>query len=278
MPEGDTIWRTARTLCGVLAGRMVTGFAASLPSVAEDARRVGIVGQVVAGVDSNGKHLLLRFSGGAVLHTHQRMTGTWHVYRRGTPWRRRRGAARVVIETVEAVAVCFSAPVVELLPPGGTAGHPPLRRLGPDLLSPDFDGDEARQRLRARAQMEVGAALLDQTALAGIGNVYKSEVCFLCGVNPFDRVVNLEGARLDTLVQTARREMLRNLGPGMRRTRPALAPGRLWVYGRSGEPCLRCGAAVRHRVQGEQARSTYWCPVCQPRRAGAGASQSAPPR
>jgi endonuclease-8 len=264
MPEGDTIWRTARTLEGVLVGRLVSGFHSAFPAVADSARRLGLVGQRVAAVESNGKHLLVRFSGGATLHTHLRMTGSWHLYRMGAAWRKPARAARVVIQAGEATAVCFSAPVVELLPPGRAAAHPGLRRLGPDLLAPGFAESEARERLRARPEVEVGAALLDQTALAGIGNVYKSEVCFLCGINPFRRVGDLDEAGLARLIETARREMRRNLGPGMRRTRSALSRERLWVYGRAGKPCLRCGTSVQRRLQGEQARATYWCPVCQP--------------
>ncbi len=264
MPEGDTIRRTAGTLGTLLAGREVTGFRSSLPAVREVADRLGIVGQAVAGVESQGKHLLVRFSGGAILHTHQRLTGSWHVYRPGTPWRKPGRSARVAIQTAELVAVCFGAPVVQLLPPGGAERHPALRWLGPDILSPDFDAASARERLKARGELEVGVALLDQTALAGIGNVYKSEVCFLCGVNPFDRVAALDDATLERLIHTARRQMRRNLGPGMRRTRPDFAPGRLWIYGRAGRPCLRCGTAIRRRLQGEQGRCTYWCPGCQP--------------
>jgi endonuclease-8 len=268
MPEGDTIWRTALTLRGVLVGRTVTGFSSPLPEVAAAALRLGLVGQSVTGIESNGKHLLVRFSSGAVLHTHQRMTGSWHVYRTGTPWRKPARAARAVIETAGAAAVCFRAPVVELLPSRVASISPALRRLGPDLLSAEFDSAAARERLRCRSAREIGVALLDQTAFAGIGNVYKSETLFLCGVNPFDRVGALPDATLDRLIETARREMRRNLGPGMRRTRWGLSPGRYWVYGRSGRPCLRCGAALRRGVQGEQARSTYWCPGCQPNVAG----------
>jgi endonuclease-8 len=243
---------------------MVTGFTSPLPGVAAVARRLGLVGQTVAAVESNGKHLLIRFSGGAALHTHLGMTGSWHLYRPGTPWRKPARAARAVLETVEATAVCFSAPVVEALPPGRRADPPVLLRLGPDLLSGGFDAVEARRRLRDRAGEEIGVALLDQTALAGIGNVYKSEICFLCAVNPFVRVGDLDEASLDRLIETARRELRRNLGPAMRRTRSGLSQERLWVYRRSGKACLRCGNTVQQRRQGEQGRSTYWCPVCQP--------------
>ncbi len=263
MPEGDTIWRTARTLHGVLAGRIITGFASPLPKVASAARRLGVVGQAISAVESSGKHLLIRLSGGGTLHTHLGMTGSWHLYRMGAAWRKPARSARVVLETAGATAVCFGAPVAEVLPPG-RAEPPALQRLGPDLLSPGFDAAEARRRLRERAGEQIGVALLDQTALAGIGNVYKSEICFLCAVNPFGRVEDLEDATLDRLIEAARRELWRNLGPGMRRTRSALSRERLWVYRRSGKPCFRCGALVERGLQGEQARSTYWCPSCQP--------------
>ncbi len=266
MPEGDTIWRTARTLRAIFAERPVTNFTSPLSDVAGLAHRLGLVGQSVAAVESHGKHLLIRFSGGALLHTHQRMTGSWHVYRVGTPWRKPRRYARVVIQTREAVAVCFSAPLVELLPPGKASASVVLRRLGPDILSPDFDPLLAREGLRTRRDVEIGVALLDQTALAGIGNVYKSEVLFLCRVSPFHLVGTLEDAALDQVIQTARRQMRRNLGPAMRRTRSDLAPGRFWVYGRAGKACLRCGGMVQRRLQGKQERSTYWCPACQPMR------------
>jgi endonuclease-8 len=263
MPEGDTIWRTARTLGGVLTGKVVTGFRSPLPAVAATARQFQLVGQTVEKVESNGKHLLIRFSGGLALHTHLRMTGSWCVYRPGTPWGKSSRAARVVLETANAVAVCFYAPVVELWPPGAAATHPVLARLGPDLLAPDFDCDEAVRRLRERQEMQIGVALMDQTALAGIGNVYKSEILFLCGVHPFQRVGDLDAEILRAVVRTAQGEMRRNLGPGMRRTRPGMSFQRVWVYGRSERSCFRCGTKVLRRAQGEQARISYWCPQCQ---------------
>ena len=181
--------------------------------------------------------------------------------------------ARARIDTAEVTAACFSAPVVELLPPRLAREHPALARLGPDLLDPAFDPGAARARLRARGEREIGAALLDQTALAGIGNVYKSETLFLCGTPPRARVRELDDAALDRLIETARRLMSRNLGGGPRRTTSPLAPGLAWVYRRSGEPCRRCGTAVLRLVQGDPARSTYYCPRCQsgekpPSRAG----------
>jgi endonuclease-8 len=170
----------------------------------------------------------------------------------------------VVIETAQVAAVLFGAPLIELLPPGSTGTHPTLRDLGPDLLSPDFDPMEALARLQMREEMEIGEVLLDQKVMAGIGNVYKSEVLFLCGIHPFDRVKDMDDKRLLRIICTARNALSCNLGFGMRRTRPTSSPHRFWVYGRAGRPCFRCGTRVKHRRQGDQARSTYWCPVCQP--------------
>ncbi len=263
MPEGDTIFRAARTLHGVLAGRVVTRFQSPRAGVEVLATRLHVVGSTVERVEARGKHLLMRFSGGAVLHTHMRMHGSWHTYRRATRWRQPAHAMRVLVETGDVLAVCFDAPVVELLAPGEEAAHPALASLGTDLLGADFDAGRARSALRARPDLEIGVALLDQRALAGIGNVYKSEVLFLCGVDPFRRVASLDDASLERLVATAARELRRNVSRNERRTTTALAGPPLWVYRRKGQACRRCGAAIERRLQGDQARSTYWCPACQ---------------
>jgi endonuclease-8 len=262
MPEGDTIWRAARALQAALGGRTVTAFDSSLPSVAAAGRRFGLVGRPVACVEAKGKHLLVRFGGGAVLHTHQGMTGSWHLYRRGSRWRQPAHLARVVLEAGEVVAVCFRAPRVELLPAGAAARHAALVRLGPDVMAEAFDAAEARARLRAAGDAEIGAALLDQSHLAGVGNVYKSEVLFLCGLNPFARATGLADDSLDRVIATARRQMRKNLDAVSRRTRGA-GPGRYWVYRRAGQPCLRCGTRIQRRMQGNPPRSTYFCPRCQ---------------
>jgi endonuclease-8 len=273
MPEGDTIARTARRLHEALAGRTLTRF--------EAPRLVGAgprPGTTIDGVDSRGKHLLIRFGDGRVLHTHMQMTGSWHVYRSGERWRTAssgsaRARARVVLEVDDgSVAVCFSAPVVELLNAdlrtigrgargGRTGGAVGLDTLGPDLCRADADLDEAVRRLGAvDPATEIAVALLDQRIAAGVGNVYKSEVCFACRVNPFTPVGTLDEGTRRELVETSSRLLRANLD-GPRRT---TVPGGLAVYGRAGRPCRRCGDRIRRARQGPLPRSTYWCPRCQP--------------
>lgn len=263
MPEGDTLFRTAAGLRPHLVGRDVTAARTQGPGPVPQVHR--LVGRRIDAVEAHGKNLLIRFDGGLELRTHLRMHGSWHRYRPGERWRRPAARARLVLEVPGSVAVCFDAPVVELFEERTEHLHPALSRLGPDLLAEPFDADEAMRRLRApeRADLEIAVALLDQRALAGIGNVYKSEILFLGGVSPFVRVRDLDDATLDRLVVIARELMRRNLGPGMRRTTAALSPGLVWVYRRSGRPCRKCGRTIERKVQGELARSTYFCPTCQ---------------
>jgi len=262
MPEGDTIWRAARTLDAALAGRVVTRFDARAVAVVAAARRLGLVGRTLDRVEARGKHLLFVFAGGAVLHTHQGLRGSWRLQPPGEV--RGRAFAEAVVETAEVVAVCRHAPVVELLPPRALASHPALARLGPDLLASDFDPVAARIRLRSRGGSHpIGEALLDQVALAGIGNVYKSEVLFLCGVAPTTAVHALDDATLGRLIATAARLLRKNLGPGPRRTTSGLSREPLHVYARAGQPCRACRTPIERIVQGEQVRATYFCPSCQ---------------
>lgn len=249
MPEGDTLFRAAATLHTWLGGREVT--AATAPAAP-------MVGRTVERVEADGKHLLMRFDSGHVLHSHMRMTGSWHVYRVGERWRRPTGEARVVLTCGERVAVCFNAPVVELLAPGGEQVHPALTRLGPDVLDRPLDLDEIRRRARSRPPaMPLGELLLDQRVVAGIGNIWRAESLFLEGRSPWAPLSSLTDDELDALVSTAGRIMRESLGPF---TRP---PPR-WVYGRNGRPCRRCRTLIRAQRQGEQARTAYWCPTCQP--------------
>ena len=189
------------------------------------------------------------------------MNGSWHRYRPGERWRRPPSRARLVLEVPGAVAVCFDAPVVELFEERAEALHPALGGLGPDLLAPDFDAAEAVRRLRAqeRSDLSISEALLDQRALAGIGNIWRNETLFAERVDPLARVGDLDDETLRRLVATARRLLTASAG---------IAPGRssMHVYRRTGRPCPRCGTAIRSdRLRGENPRTTYWCPSCQAR-------------
>ena len=270
MPEGDTIYRTARTLRAALAGQPVEAVRTAVPGIVA-LRPDRLVGQTVESVDSRGKHLLIAFSpSGLVLHTHMRMTGSWHLYRPGDPWRRPAGVARFVLSTPAWVAVCFAAPVVELLSSSQLAAHPALSRLGPDALGSDPDLTEARRRLDERAASTIGEALLDQAVLAGVGNVYKCEVLFIHRVDPWAKVADVPGPTRDALLATAQQLLARNVAPGAFPARVTTAvehPARgqrLHVYGKAGRPCPRCGTRISADRQGDLARITFWCGHCQP--------------
>lgn len=268
MPEGDTILRAARALSRALAGRVVTRFETGLAQLSRVDRETPIAGRTVEEVRAAGKHLLLRFGGDLMLRTHLRMNGSWHLYRPGERWRRPRSAMRVVVETAEAVAVGFDLPVAELLTGAALARHPELSRLGPDLLGGAFDRGEAARRLRARGERTVAEALLDQSELAGVGNELKSEILFVAGVSPARTVASLADEELLEVLRVAERLLAINAGPAAghgRRTTGRMNPReRLWVYGRAGKPCRRCGTAVAALRQGLGARVTYFCPRCQP--------------
>jgi endonuclease-8 len=269
MPEGDTLFRTAAGLRPYLVGRDVTAARTQGPGPVPQVHRV--VGRRIDAVEARGKNLLIRFDGGLELRTHLRMHGSWHRYRPGERWRRPPGRARLVLEVPGSVAVCFDAPVVELFETRAESLHPSLSALGPDLLDPEADLDEVRRRLRHpdRSAMEIGPALLDQRALAGIGNVIKNETLWIEAVSPFVPVAALDDATLDRLVATARRILRENVdprrGPERVTTRgDRAAAGPLYVYGRADRPCRRCGTAIRVVRQGtDLPRSTYWCPTCQ---------------
>jgi endonuclease-8 len=264
MPEGNTLWRVANRLSPALAGRRVTTLRLATPALASEARRRRIEGSTVLGVEARGKHLLVRFSTGVALHTHLGMTGSWHLYRAGSPWRQPVHLARVVLEAEGVVAVCFVPRVVELVAAGDESVHPSLTALGPDVVAAELDTAAAVARLQARGHMAIGAALLDQTALSGIGNIYKSEVLFLRGVNPFLRVAALDPARLRRVVETAHKVMRRSVVAPAGPTAGGRAGGQYWVYRRARRPCRRCATLIRAARQGTPSRTTYWCPRCQP--------------
>jgi endonuclease-8 len=245
----------------VLAARATRG--------AQVGRRVGAS---VDSVDTIGKNLLLRFSNGLEVRTHLRMNGAWHRYGPGERWRRPAARAVLVIEVEGAVAVCFDAPVVELFDTRAEAIHPALAPLGPDLLGEAFEAADALRRLRdpSRAAATVGEALLDQRVMAGVGNVYRVEILFIERVDPFGTVASLDDATLERLIATARRLLLANVGRGRGAERSTTEGAReaggapLWVYGRAGRPCRRCGTAIRSTSLGtDLPRTVWWCPACQ---------------
>lgn len=262
MPEGDTLFRTATVLREVLLGRHVTA-ARGRPG---GARLERVVGARVDRVDSVGKHLLIGFDDGLSLHTHLGMNGSWHRYRPGERWRRSPARAVCVVETPTAVAVCFDAPVAELIETRALGLHPALSRLGPDLIGSEPDIGSALARLGdpGRGDVTIAEALLDQRTMAGLGNVYRSEVLFIERVDPFLAVAALEPAVLERLVRTGAR-LLRANREGPRRTTTGTDRDgdRLWVYRRTGRPCRRCGTPVRSTVLGELPRRLWWCPGCQ---------------
>ena len=275
MPEGDTIFRAARTLHRVLAGKEVTRFESVYPALTRIADDHPIVGRTIESVSARGKHLLIAFSGGLTLRTHMRMNGSWHIYPAGARWQRPARDMRVLVGTRDAVAVAFNVPIAELLTARDLARHKEVQALGPDLLAKDtpFDRTEVIRRLRGRGREALADALLNQRVVAGIGNVFKSEILFLAGIDPFTPVSAPGDAALDRLVDIARAQLAANvmsrsqtLSPAVgRRTTRSLDPReRLWVYGRSGKPCRRCGTAIRSKKTGLHARITYWCPACQP--------------
>lgn len=266
MPEGDTIHRTAATLRRALAGTEVTDAHARAPQL----QRVGVgrlVGQRIDEVEARGKHLLVWFApSGLALHSHMRMSGSWHLYRHGERWRRGANRARVRLDTAAWVAVCFDAPVCELLSAAQVDAHPSLAGLGPDATADGFDRQGARRRLDEAADRPVGEVLLDQRVVAGVGNVYRCELCFIHRLDPWAPVADLDGDTRDAVLASAERLLRQNTHkPGaIRATTGADAPSaRLYVYGKARRPCPRCRTPIAVARQGSPSRVTYWCPGCQ---------------
>jgi endonuclease-8 len=249
MPEGDTLHRIARTLQSALAGKRVTRFETVLPKLARVDDETPIRGRTIERVRAVGKHLLIELSGGLELRTHLRMNGSWHIYRTGERWQRPRIDMRVVLGTEEWEAVGFNLPVAEFC-----SVDTPVP-VGPDLLADEIDVDDAIARLRLLAGEEIAEALLNQRAVSGIGNIWKSETLWTCRVSPFVKVETIDDVKLREIVLTARK-LLRHSFAGSSRSRFS-------VYGRRGEPCRRCGTPIEMRKQGRDARVTYWCARCQ---------------
>ncbi|MGL5827275.1 MAG: DNA-formamidopyrimidine glycosylase family protein [Nocardioides sp.] len=258
MPEGDTVWRTARLLDRALTGQVLTGCDFRVPKLAT----VDLTGSAIRRTVSRGKHLLT-YIDEWTLHTHLKMDGAWHVYTPGQRWRRREYQARTVLQTGRHLAVGFSLGVVELIPSmeeAAIVGH-----LGPDLLGPDWDEAEALRRLRADPARAVRDALLDQRVLAGIGNMYVAELCFLHGTHPRTPVAQV--ANPVRLLRRAYQVLQLNKDRAIQCTTGDLRNGmRMWVYRRDTQPCRRCRTPILIAMLGDkgQERAAYWCPHCQP--------------
>lgn len=274
MPEGDTIYRAARTLQTALAGQVVTRFETGLAQLATLDGDEPIAGRTVDDVAAAGKHLLMTLSGGLVLRTHMRMNGSWHIYRPGERWQMPPRAMRILVGTADWVAVAFNVYVAEFVRADQLHRHRPVAMLGPDLLG-DFDTAQALQRVRQGPAHALHDVLLDQRVMAGIGNVYKSELLFLSRLHPDTATSRVSDEEWLALMNLARRLLRANVAEssgqaietyrGLRRTTGRMnAEERLWVYGRGGQPCRKCGTAIARRKDGDNARVTYWCPACQP--------------
>jgi endonuclease VIII len=253
--EGDSILRIARRIDAALAGsevsvrtpgpRRPTGL-----SVGE------IDGRTLERAESRGKHLLLHFDGGAVLHSHLGMRGSWHVYWAGERWRRPASQAWIALAGNGSEAVNFGGSSMRIATRAQLGRDPRLARLGPDLLAGDFDADAAVPRLRSRGpELRLGDALLGQRLVAGIGNIFRSEGCFEARLDPNNPVGLVSDEQLTSVLEATRTLMLEAVETGRQPSR---------VYRRAGRPCPRCGTTIRSAAQGDSARVTYWCPECQP--------------
>ena len=258
MPEGDTVYLASTRLNRALAGNKLTRTDFRVPRYAT----LDLSGRAVDEVTSRGKHMLFRLSGDVTIHTHFKMDGSWELYRVGQRWRSPGSQARLVLSTTSWTAVGFRLPVIEVLPRAEeeqVIGH-----LGPDPLR-NWDPEEALRRLEAAGPRPIGEALLDQSVIAGLGNVYKSEICFLRGVHPDALVEQVDD--LGAVVSLAARLLEANRTTGRQITTGDPRRGQTsWVYGRGGQACRRCGAPVQKKQQESYGvdRVTYWCPSCQP--------------
>ncbi len=295
MPEGDTIYRSARALQRAIGGKLCTGFETGLAPLARVNDDTPLAGRTIEKVESRGKWLLVHFSGDLILVTHMLMSGSWHLYRTGEKWWMGRDRMRAAIFTADFQALAFNVPVAEFHTARSLARYSQIPKLGIDALSDDYTVERGVQSLRTygaeHPEAEIAVVLLNQRVIAGLGNVYKSEVAFAAGVNPFRAMSTITQQELEVMAEVSQKWLKVNVLDGSsatgrdgivtysgnRRTTGASDRAeRLWVYGRQGQECRRCGALVQMRKQGEQARSTYWCPGCQPWVATPGQSTEAP--
>lgn len=259
MPEGDTVWQSATALRAALEGKVLTTCDVRVPKYAT----TDLTGTRVDSVVSRGKHLLIRI-GDASIHTHLKMEGTWQIYRPGERWHKPAHQARIILSTEDTVAVGFSLGITEILARShedSAIGH-----LGPDLLGPDWDSSIAVENLRAAGAEPIGIALLDQRVMAGLGNIYRNEICFLRGIHPRTPTMNVPD--LEAVVDLSFRIIGANKSRRVRVTTGDTRPGKnTWVYGRNGKPCYRCGTRIRTELLGLDQlteRQIFFCPSCQP--------------
>lgn len=276
MPEGDSLHRVAQLLDPKLKGERLV----SLDLVRSGTRTEGLVGSEITGVEARGKNLLVHFSAGWSLHVHLKMNGSVRIYPKATAPRVPMNATSAVLDTATHRVVVYAAPIARLLRTRDLVGDFHFRGLGPDLLGTSFDLGEALRRLSLRKARPLGEAVMDQSVVAGIGNVWKSELLFTLRLDPFAPVEAHDEAELSGLISLARTQMFDTVygpkrtipdpfeGHGERKARLDRRQGEhvLSVYEREGKPCYDCGTIIEMRRQGEQQRSTYWCPSCQPRR------------
>lgn len=269
MPEGDSLYRFAGRLRAALEGRQVQAARSHGPGPIPQVQR--IVGATCTGVRSVGKNLIISFDNGLALRGHLRMYGSWHIYAPGERWTLPERSARLVLEVPGAVVVNFNAPIIELIEERALEHHRPVSGLGPDLLDDAFDADEALRRFRSaeRAELTIGDAIMDQRVMAGVGNIWKHETLFRCGLNPWRQVRELDEVTLRSIIEKARELLQQSVGKmpaagaSAIRRRPAM-----YVYKRAGQPCRRCGTRILSARQGVDIRFTAWCPGCQPEVAG----------
>jgi endonuclease-8 len=304
MPEGDTIFRTATTLrpameggvienarirdrqfeCERIIGRDVTAieargkhllihlaFSYSPPSKGGARREIHDTSVTpVARSSTEAENPSPSLSPGArgtlIIHSHMGMTGSWHVYHPGQPWRKPTHYAALELSINNLEVICFSPRLLELLTADQLRRHAHIHRLGPDLLAHEFDMPTALARFRARNSLPLGEAVMNQTLVCGIGNIYKSEILYLMAFDPFAPVERFSDDELTAMLQKARYLLRRNSGGPNRMTRFGSDAGRMWVYGNSGRPCPKCGTIIELRRQGDAGRTTCWCPECQPAR------------
>ena len=259
MPEGDTLHRVAYQISNQICGKRILAARAN----AELPRAPELTGHTLQVAEARGKHLLLTVDNGLTVHSHLGMTGSWHIYPRGERWRKPPQRAALALRFDSHDLVCFSPKLIKLETGAGLRRETRLNRLGPDLLAAEFNAAEALSRLRRHNQLPIGEALMNQQLVAGIGNVYKSEILFMNRLNPFRPVADFDDQTLQSCLQTARRTMRRNLEGLRRKFRGSTLGDRLWVYRRRGMGCLECSTPIEMRRQGEAARSTYYCPHCQ---------------